>query len=76
MTMKKEIKIKGMDCAHCVMAVESALHSIAGVKAKVNLKKGIAAVQTDRDIADDVFKTKISEAGYEVVSITEKKGLW
>lgn len=74
--MKKEIKINGMDCQHCVMAIESALNAIDGVKAKVDLKKGIAAVTVSADVPDQLLMFKINELGYKAVSIAEKKGLW
>jgi copper chaperone CopZ len=32
--MKKEISIKGMNCAHCQARVEKALNSLPGVTAK------------------------------------------
>ncbi len=38
------IKIKGMTCNHCVMAVTKALNEIDGIKdVKVDLEKGDAA---------------------------------
>ncbi|QHQ62631.1 heavy metal transporter [Anaerocolumna sedimenticola] len=74
--MKKIIKIEGMTCSHCQARVEKALNSITGVDAKVDLKKKAAVVSLDSDISDSVFKDAVSEAGYEVVSIEEKKGLF
>ncbi|WMJ87817.1 heavy-metal-associated domain-containing protein [Anaerocolumna sp. MB42-C2] len=74
--MKKIIKIEGMTCSHCQARVEKALNSIPGVEAKVDLKKKTAVVNFDSDISDSVFQDTVSEAGYEVVSIEEKKGLF
>lgn len=74
--MKKIIKIKGMTCSHCQARVEKALNAIAGVSAKVDLKKNSAVVSFDSDVNDSVFKDAITEAGYEFVSIDEKKGLF
>lgn len=74
--MKKIIKIEGMTCSHCQARVEKALNAIQGVKAKVDLMKKAAVVSFDSDIDDTVFKDAITEAGYEVVSIEEKKGLF
>ncbi len=74
--MKKIIKIEGMTCSHCQARVEKALNAIAGVNAKVNLKKKAAVVNLNTDISDSVFKDAVTEAGYEVVSIEEKKGLF
>jgi copper ion binding protein len=74
--MKKTIKIEGMTCSHCQARVEKALNSISGVDAKVDLKKKAAVVSFDGDISDALFKDAVTEAGYEVVSIEEKKGLF
>lgn len=74
--MKKIIKIEGMSCSHCQARVEKVLNEIAGVKAKVDLKKKAAIVSFDSDISDSVLKDAITEAGYEVVSVEEKKGLF
>ena len=42
----KSIKIKGMSCQHCVMAVTKALTALDGVKdVKVDLKSGVATYE-------------------------------
>ena len=42
----KSIKIKGMSCQHCVMAVTRALSAVDGIKdVKVDLKSGIATYE-------------------------------
>ena len=74
--MKKIIEIKGMSCAHCQAAVEKALNGIDGVEAKVDLKKNQATVNLSKEIADGTLKAAIEDAGYEVLSITAKKGLF
>lgn len=74
--MKKEIKIEGMSCNHCKAHVEKALNSIDGVTAKVNLAKKNAVVELSADVSDDTLKNAVTEAGYEVVSINVKKGLF
>lgn len=74
--MKKIIKINGMTCGHCQGKVEKALSSIDGIEAKVDLKKKAATVNLKTHIDDKVLKDAIEEAGFEVVSITEKKGLF
>ena len=65
--MKKIIRIEGMSCAHCSARVENALNAIEGVKAKVELKKKRAVVETEID--DAVLKKAVEDAGYTVVSI-------
>lgn len=74
--MKKVIAIEGMTCGHCQARVEKALNAVDGVKAKVDLKKNIAAVEADSTISDDLLKKTVEEAGYTVTSIEEKKGLF
>ncbi len=74
--MKKVIEINGMSCGHCQARVEKALNAIEGVDAKVELKKNRAVVNLKSEISDEVLKSAITEAGYEVVSIGEKKGLF
>lgn len=73
--MKKTIQISGMKCEHCVARVEKALSALSQLKQiKVNLAKNQAIVQGDA--TDDVLIKVIQEAGYQVTSITEKKGLF
>lgn len=74
--MKKIIEINGMSCGHCQARVEKALNAIEGVEAKVDLKKKIAIVDLKKDVDDETLKNAVIEAGYEVVSISEKKGLF
>lgn len=74
--MKKIIHIAGMHCQHCQKRIEEALNGLAGVKAKVNLKKNTATLSLDDSVTDEQLKTAVSEAGYEVTSIEEYKGLF
>ena len=61
------IKIKGMTCNHCVMAVTKALNEIEGIKdVKVDLAKGEAFFE-GRCVDMDIVREKIKKAGYEVV---------
>lgn len=68
-TMKKEIIIEGMSCAHCSGRVEKALNAIDGVEAKVDLGKKTAYVDLKKDISDDELAKAVTDAGYDVVSI-------
>ena len=74
--MKKVIEINGMSCGHCQARVEKALNAITGVEAKVELKKNRAVVNLKSEVPDETLKNAVTEAGYEVVSIAEKKGLF
>ncbi len=74
--MKKIMEINGMSCEHCQARVEKALNAIDGVQAKVELKKNRAIVTLTKEVEDKALSDAVTEAGYEVVSITEKKGLF
>lgn len=74
--MKKIISINGMSCGHCQAKVEKALNAIAGVEAKVDLKKKIATVTLKQEVKDEILKDAVNEAGFEAVSVSEKKGLF
>jgi copper chaperone len=65
----KTIKVDGMTCNHCVMAVTRALEGIDGIKnVKVNLKKGQATFDETAPVDIKIVKEKIEDAGYEVVT--------
>jgi len=68
-TMTKTMTISGMMCAHCQAHVEKALNAIYGVTATVDLAAKTATVTLSKDVADEVLKNAVTEAGYEVVSI-------
>lgn len=74
--MKKNIMIEGMSCGHCQATVEKALNNLEGVEAKVDLKKKLALVKFDNEISDEILRNTVVEAGFTVVSIEEKKGLF
>ena len=63
------LTIEGMMCMHCQKHASDALNAIEGVTAEVNLEEKKAYVRTDREIADDVLKKAIADAGYEVTQI-------
>jgi copper chaperone CopZ len=70
--MKKTIQISGMSCMHCQMRVEKALKAVEGVKsASVDFKTGIATVEVDIAVNDNVLKNAIKEAGYKPGRIEE-----
>ncbi len=74
--MKKVIEINGMHCPKCKARVENALNAVEGVSAKVDLAKRIAVVTLKSEVSDDTLKNAISSLGFEVVSITKKKGIF
>ena len=74
--MKKIIEINGMHCPKCSARVENALNAIEGVSAKVNLAKRQAVVTLKTEVADDTLKKAVDSLGFEVVSVTVKKGIF
>lgn len=69
--MTKKINIEGMTCGHCSARVEKALNSIDGVSATVNLEGKYAEAVMNGSVSDDMLQAAVTEAGYEVVSITD-----
>ncbi len=62
------IKIKGMSCQHCVMAVTNALGGIENVKdVHVDLQKGEATFTEVKPVDRNQIREKIKKAGFEVV---------
>ena len=60
------IKIKGMSCNHCVMAVTKALNEMEGIKnVKVDLVKGEAGFDEVKPVDMDIARKAIRKAGYE-----------
>jgi len=67
--MQKEvIKVDGMSCNHCKMAVEAAVKKITGVAAaEVNLAEKTLQVEYDNEKADmAMIRQAIEDVGFEV----------
>lgn len=63
------LKVKGMSCQHCVMAVTKALNQLDGIQnVQVDLEKGEVRFNNTKSVASDRIEKAISDAGYEVVS--------
>ncbi len=63
----KSVKIKGMTCQHCVMAVTRALSAIDGIKnIQIDLKTGTATYEETKPVAASVVADAIKKAGYDV----------
>ena len=68
--MEKNLKIEGMMCNHCVMHVQKTLAAISGVaEVTVRLDEKNAKVKLNQNVADEVFKTAIEDAGYQLAEI-------
>lgn len=62
------IKIKGMSCQHCVMAVTKALASIEGISdVRVDLEKGEATFSEKKPVDRMIIGDKVAKAGFAVV---------
>lgn len=64
---KETVKVEGMACGHCVMAVKKAIENLEGVRsAEVDLGKKEAVVEYDREKTDlDKIRASVREAGYK-----------
>ena len=63
----KTVKIEGMSCQHCVMAVAKALGGIEGIKdVQVDLKNGVATFTEEKAVSTERIAEAIRKAGYEV----------
>lgn len=66
---KLTLKVEGMSCGHCKVAVEKALKGVSGVtEAEVDLsRKSVTVIyETGKAVREDIVKA-ISDAGYEPV---------
>lgn len=64
--MKIEFKIEGMNCPHCVKAIEKNLSKLNLKKADVKI--GSAEIEFDESIiSEKVIASAINEAGYSVI---------
>jgi copper chaperone len=62
------IKIRGMSCQHCVMAVTKALGGIDGIKdVRVDLEKGDATFTEEKPVERTIIRERIAKAGFDVV---------
>ena len=65
--MEKILKIEGMMCNHCVMHVQKTLAAVPGVaEVTVSLEEKAAKVKLNQNVSDDVFRTVIEDAGYQL----------
>ncbi|MBP1543590.1 MAG: cadmium-translocating P-type ATPase [Oscillospiraceae bacterium] len=69
-TMTKTMIIEGMMCPKCKAHVEKALNAIEGVTAVVDLDAKSAAVTLTADVSDEALTAAVTEAGYDVISVS------
>ena len=67
--MNKVMIVEGMMCVHCKARVEKALNAIEGVHCEVDLEQKAANLTMTQPVPDEVLKSTVTSAGYDVVSI-------
>lgn len=68
--MEKTIKIEGMMCGHCEVAVKKALEELPEVEsAEVSHVSGTAKVTLKGEIGNDVLKKAVEDKDYKVIGI-------
>ena len=67
---KSTIKVDGMSCEHCEMAVKKAVSALPGVTGvTVDLEAGTVTIQHDPSLAAlDRIKSEIEDQGYDIVA--------
>lgn len=67
--MEMVIKVEGMTCNHCKMAVEGALKKLNGVEnAVVSLEnKNVIVSYKENQVTFEQMKTAIEDQGYDVI---------
>lgn len=69
-TMTKTIKIEGMMCSHCEVAVKKALEAVDGVvSAEASHEKKNAVVTLSKDVPNDVLKKAVEDKEYTVLDV-------
>ena len=66
---RRQIKLAGLHCENCKNAVEKAINSIEGAACKVNLKEQTAEVVLEKDVPDELLKSTVEKAGFQVIEI-------
>lgn len=69
-----ELEVKGLTCEHCVASVKEELEEIPAVKhVKITLQPhdvSRVVLVTSSDISDGTFRDAITEAGYQLLSVS------
>jgi len=68
---KTKLRVEGMTCGHCEIAVQDAVRKLPGVKnVKANKDKKEAAVEYDASlVTPDQIISVINDTGYNVISV-------
>lgn len=66
--MEKQYKISGMSCNGCRTKVENALNELPVISVNVDLKSGVATIESITEIPIEELQSKLSEAGNYSIS--------
>lgn len=61
---EREIRVEGMTCQHCIMAVKKELDRVPGITVKVVRVGAVVYASDDVDRADARVRDAITAAGY------------
>ena len=61
---EQEIRVDGMSCQHCVMAVRKALNEVPGITVKVVRVGAVVFATDDMEHAESRVRAAIVSAGY------------
>ena len=63
------LKVQGMTCQHCVIAIEKSVGKLSGVaEVAVNLANGQVGMDVDeRQVTEAMLRAAIEDAGYQVM---------
>jgi copper chaperone len=65
------LKIEGMTCNHCVMAVRQALEAVPGVRGRVEVSLDPGAATVDGDAPVEALLAAVADEGY-VATVAEQ----
>lgn len=67
--METTLKVTGMSCQHCVMAVKKALGQLNGIQnVEVDLSKGEVKFQNTQNVGAVELRGAVEKAGFKVES--------
>jgi copper chaperone len=65
---RRQFRVRGMSCGHCVAFVTEELEGLPGVDGvAVDLPTGVVIVTSDRELGAAEARAAVEEAGYELV---------
>lgn len=62
------VKVKGMNCQHCVKSVTEAMKTLGAKDVNIDLLSGEVTYSEDASISPEAIKEAITKIGFEVVS--------